>query len=475
MSLALRQTMRAREASFQGTKRRAAPPTAAEGLLLVWAALLGVQVSQDLVARFNIAVSDLVLATLLVVVVTDARLRAKAIALPVELSVFFATMVAALLVGMIVDASTLGYVPTDGWLNKGVGLVVLAATVACVRAVADTREAIGNLLGAFLLGAVGSAAIGIALWLGSSLLGQEARFAGFLLNANAAGLYYMLGMLLLFAEFGRTRFRFPATARIVSAILLGVTILLTFSVGALLGGLAGLGVLALGSPRRMRWPVTLALLAVLAFSLPAIGASLRPLSVEGDVFEQAAASRTNVAEPSILDAPLLLLGGVYSPDVIAAKGSSTFERLALDAIGIDLWTSDFGSAVFGIGLSAFPIKSGAFGGAIIHNTYLALAVDLGLAGILAQMVLLWYVLALALGLLRYADRSGAISLIAAFVLFLVWWAANEGLYQRSFWLLVASASVLVDVSRRAQGSVKHVRPIAVSTNTLLRLKAPRYD
>jgi Mrp family chromosome partitioning ATPase len=428
-------------------------PKLAESLLLTWAALLGVQFGAGFVSRFNVAISDFILAVLLVVVVADPKLRQKAFALPPLLLAFFGTMGVALTIGLVVDAWTIGYLPTDAWLNKALGLPVLAAVVGCVRAVADTRQSIMRLARALVLGAIVSCALAMALWLGGIaglLPRQEVRFSGFLTNPNGAALYYMVGILWLVAGFAGAPLGLPRPTRIVGALVLGLGCIFTISLSAVAGGLAAFVVLLLGL-RRGRRPAIFALLAIVVFSIPAILSAVSPAGVEGDVFQQAAASRQSQLRPdsSIFDAPLALLGNVYSSSVVAAKGSSVFERLVVDVLGLDLWTNDVPSVITGVGLGAFVIRTNAYGGTIIHNSYIWVAVELGIVGLIALLLLHSYLASVAVGLLRGVDRSIAVTIIATFLLFMVWWLFNEGLYQRAFWLHVAVASTLVQLARPA--------------------------
>jgi hypothetical protein len=440
----------------------------AVALLWAWAALLGVQLRQDFIPNFNVAISDFLLGALLLLVLLDPSLRRRALALPRRLVWFFVAMIVALAVGCLVDAATLGFVPREGWLNKWLGLAVLAAAVGCVRAVAPTRDAIHTLLRVALLGAIWSTGIGmvfVSVGPLAALLPCEVRFCGFLTNPNAAGLYYTLGLILVFGCFGGAPLGLGRRMRVAGAVLLGIGTIATISLSSLGGWFISFFVLTIGLPRR-RWSAGIVLGAVLLLTIPFANSVVAPATVQGDVYQQAALARSTAAEPSPFDAVLDAIGGPYASDAVAAKGASVFDRLALNALGLDLWSTDIWTVTFGLGLGAFPFYATAspFGlDNIIHNTYLWLLVELGIPGLVALVILLWYIAEVSVQLLRTPDRATAVTLIASIVLFMVWWQFNEGLYQRAFWLLLGAAGVLAE----------HARPLPSRDRAPQSVLAPR--
>jgi Mrp family chromosome partitioning ATPase len=430
--------------------RPRARPTVASWLLLVWAALLGVQLQQEFIPHFYVAVSDVVLIPLSAIVAIDPQLRRRALAMPTTLVWFFVAMACAVALGSLVDALTLGFVPREGWLNKGLGLAVLAASIACVRAIAATRESVHRVLGALAFGAIGSAGIAMLPYLDVGPLAdllpdRGVRFTGLLQDANAAGLYYTVALLLVFACIAGAPLGFGRWTRIGGTLLLGIVNVLTFSLSSFVAGLAAFSVLVAGLPGR-RWPAALALAIALVLTLPFLSAAVAPATAEGDIFERAAAARSAGAESALWTEQL---AGSRAAGAVAIKGASVFDRLAVLTLAFDLWTADLWTVPFGIGLGAFPVHSTVSPLAtvvIIHNTYLWLPIELGVVGLAALVLLLSYIAHVSIGLLRLADRTTAIALIASLVMFLVWWQFNEGLYQRSFWLLLGAAGVLAEIA-----------------------------
>ena len=116
------------------------------------------------------------------------------------------------------------------------------------------------------------------------------------------------------------------------------------------------------------------------------------------------------------------------------------DRLAFDLVALKLWLGSPGTALTGIGLDVFlQISPVLFGtSAIIHSTYVWLPVEMGLPGIVLLVafvyLLVWMGLALRRGVI---DRAIATSILGSLMVFGVWLAENEGLYQRSLWLMLA--------------------------------------
>jgi hypothetical protein len=421
--------------------------------MYVWAALLGIQLDQPFIPNFHLAISDFVLAFVLFLVMSDREAWRRALALPYRLGWFFSVLAIALTIGCLMDFVYYGFVPTDAWLNKGVGLGVLVAVVVCVRAAAYTRDALIGILKALLWGALASAVIAILVW-ASQLVpnAAAARFTGFLLNPNAAALFYTVCLLLLLGAAAGAPYAIgEKTARIAAIVVLGLTNIVSLSLSGLAGGVVGLGALVI-TLGRGRVPAAAGFLLASVLVLSTLQFVLAPLLTgsESDVFALTEAARSGAGKGSVDTGSgvLSVYQEAFASGSAQNKAASVFDRVAIDVVALDLWLTDPGTVFFGIGVGAFPLYAVATAIAtsvIIHNTYLWLLVEMGIPGVIAMGILLWYVAGLCLQLFRRVDRPTAAAITAAFACFLVWWLFNEGLYQRLFWLLIGVASVLVQL------------------------------
>jgi hypothetical protein len=442
----------------------------ARGSLYLWASLLGVQLTQPFIPNFNIALSDFVLAFCLLLVLTDRASARRALAMPARLGWFFAVLFVALVVGCVIDLAYYGEVPTDAWLNKGLGMFVLLAVVMCVRGVAHTREALISLFRALLIGGLVSATIAVGIWLSELGPGVADRFTGFLINPNAAALYYTICLMLILASVAGTPYAFGTTAmKIIGAAVLAVINVISISLSALAGAVFGFAVLVV-TLGRGRAPAVAGLLIAAVLGLSSLDFVLAPLgSGEGDAVELAQAARASAGTTAIDNGQGQILSVWRDQFVRGAasnKAQSVFDRVAIDVIAVDKWLNDPGTFVLGIGLGAYlltAIDAPVGLAAIIHNTYLWLLVEMGLPGAIALGLLLWYLAEVSRRLFQRVDRATASALCACFAYFLVWWLFNEGLYQRLFWLVVGVASVLVQL-----GPLWNARPVAARPRARIR-------
>lgn len=157
----------------------------------------------------------------------------------------------------------------------------------------------------------------------------------------------------------------------ISAMLLLVVILLTQSRGAFLGLLAGMGpaLLWMGLKRPVRLLVTAGILAlVIALVVPA------------SVWERLAGIEKLTNKETIADAD---------------EEGSAAERFEIQKVG---WRIFVDHPVFGIGLGAYPLANAMYAPQIgrkdTHNTYLNLAAEVGLPGVIIWLTcfgsVLWY-------------------------------------------------------------------------------------
>jgi O-antigen ligase len=131
---------------------------------------------------------------------------------------------------------------------------------------------------------------------------------------------------------------------------------------------------------------------------------------------------------------------------LAAEQNGATDRLALDVFALQLWLHDLGSALTGIGLGVFfaltPFT--AFGyPTVVHNTYLWLPVEMGLPGVVALIAFAYAAIWLLRACWRYHRGDFTTIAVGSFALFGTWGALNEGLYQRTLWLLFAVLSAVV--------------------------------
>src|SRR6266480_7719450 len=161
----------------------------------------------------------------------------------------------------------------------------------------------------------------------------------------------------------------------ISAILLLVVILLTQSRGAFIGLVAGMGPALIWSG--LKRPGRLLFFA-------GILALVIGLAIPASVWERLSGIEKLTSESTIAEADAL---------------GSAAQRLAIQKVA---WQIFVDNPVFGVGLGAYPLMNARYapelGISDTHNTYLNLAAELGLPGLV-----LWC--ALVLSVLRYAYRS----------------------------------------------------------------------
>jgi FtsH-binding integral membrane protein len=113
---------------------------------------------------------------------------------------------------------------------------------------------------------------------------------------------------------------------------------------------------------------------------------------------------------------------------------------------LKLWLADPTTTLAGLGLEVFFLITPAFAGtaSIIHSTYVWLPVEMGIPGVIALIAFLYAVLWVARGLTRNAvDRAPVVAVIGSLLVFLFWIAANEGLYQRTLWLMLGLGGAIL--------------------------------
>jgi O-antigen ligase len=251
-------------------------------------------------------------------------------------------------------------------------LLVVLIVVNALRTQGQLRFYLLFFLGCFVLFPVRGTLVSFAM--GNNVFGR-ALWNYIYNNPNdlAALSLLALGVALALA-FSLSRGTLARLGAIVSAILLLVVILMTQSRGAFIGLAAGMGPAFIALTLKRRGFLALALVGgvAIAFALPA-GVWQRLSGIE----------------------KLTSLSTIAEAD---AEGSAA-ERFEINKVA---WRIFSDSPVFGVGLGAYQhanaVYSPELGMKDTHNTYLALAAEVGLPG-----VLLWC--ALFGSVLRYAHRG----------------------------------------------------------------------
>lgn len=177
---------------------------------------------------------------------------------------------------------------------------------------------------------------------------------------------------------------------------------------------------------------------------PASGV-LAPGSAEGQ--EPPLTPLDNLPQPQVSATPRSSSeDALYVANAYLNNDAGIRARLALNNYALGLVLANPINVLGGIGVGTFFERSRAVLGydIIIHNTYVWLFVETGILGLVAFLGLLAVVLR---HLWRVVRKPGeyqalAIGMLAALAAMMVWMLANEGLYQRHFWVLIALADVL---------------------------------
>ena len=122
-----------------------------------------------------------------------------------------------------------------------------------------------------------------------------------------------------------------------------------------------------------------------------------------------------------------------------------------------MWLGSKTTAITGLGLGVFlQVSPQLFGTAvIIHNTYLWLPVEMGLPGIVALLAVLYAALWTCWYLVRdRTDIALTVGIVGPLLVFLMWIVANEGLYQRTLWMLLAVGAIVVRTRVSVRGHLE---------------------
>jgi hypothetical protein len=122
------------------------------------------------------------------------------------------------------------------------------------------------------------------------------------------------------------------------------------------------------------------------------------------------------------------------------------DRLAFNVVAVKLWLGSKTTTLAGIGLGVFlQVSPQLFGvGAIIHNSYLWLPVEMGVPGVIALLAVLYAMLWTCWLLVRTRiDKAVTVGIVGSLFMFLIWIGENEGLYQRTLWMVLALGAVAI--------------------------------
>jgi O-antigen ligase len=351
------------------------------------------------------------------VVLVALLCAAAAWALPRVRPPLSTTVAATVLVGLAALSTTWSVEPKTS-LEKAVSLGLLFATCAVLATAAASRP---DRIAAVLTGlVVGAAVVGL---LGLVVLAvdhghavQEAtyeaptRFQGFGQDPNTVGLLFALAVPLATWMFLRST---TARARIAATLVLALfagTIVASGSRGALVAGALGAGVVVVVSAPR-RW-----------FALTAVGAALvvgagitsipNPSSTSSPVQPTGAAAPK--PKPGYLDAEAQypLAADIGQP--LPGGGQPSVRRGLFATSGrLDAWGGALHEAArrpvaghgFGTEQDVFVDRYYRFVGGLPENSYLGLALQLGVVGLVALLALVWTLVAPGLRALRGPRRD----------------------------------------------------------------------
>lgn len=338
-----------------------------------------------------------------------------------RLVVAFGAMAAALGVGMIGAAETLGRVPAWAWAGRGLGLGLLAAYLVAAAFVLDAaglgdgrRRVVAGVVVA--VAAVTAAAIApvavfglTGIWVGMAR--PYEALTGFVENRNAFSLILLAALGLAFAAHRLWPARFGTTAIAAALAILGLALLFAGSRAALpIGAAMVLAALALGW---IGWRPAVAAAAVLAAYAALAWLAAMSWSPMGG------AGGLHVVAPAAV-------GGPDDP--------SNLERWR--SFG-EAWRLFLSRPLTGIGLGVFAEHQAATHGRalVVHNTVLWILTEMGALGALG-FGLAAFLLAAPLTArppdseTRIVRHAVLMILAAAAAMSLV----HELLYQRVVWL-----------------------------------------
>jgi hypothetical protein len=393
-------------------------------------------------------------------------------------------------------------------------VAIVVAIRACVRTIEDVKAFLRVFLvsGTVVTWIAAASDLFVPLAIG---LPPTQRFDGFLLNPSANAVFVAVILMIQIGSLvGGGIVKWPRSLQYANAFGLALLLLLTLSRSTWLAALGSLVLLTFVVLRDRPWlPVSIAIVLAVLSAQP-LTAAMAPVIAQFTqgrvgVFEREVApsstpppdigaildrpprpspvpptpepSRTPPSTPRAVTSPpsAATPSGAQSrtdpattvpPGPDPAKGTARYltdvqaigadrfggtDRVAFDVVALRLWLAGPLTALTGIGIGVFFLVSPVlFGTAvIIHSTYVWLAVEMGVAGIVALVALLVVAGRIVRGVTRPGvDRAVAVSVAGPLFVFFIWIAENEGLYQRTLWLTLALGSVLLSLRENDRGT-----------------------
>jgi hypothetical protein len=146
----------------------------------------------------------------------------------------------------------------------------------------------------------------------------------------------------------------------------------------------------------------------------------------------------------------------FSPGGSVMNVRGVLDRQAIQVVAWNLYTKNVRTVLLGIGMGTFMNESPKYLGfpLIIHSTFVWFLVELGPLGFAGLVWLCWRT---GVSLWRVsqsdaASRALGFGTLGAFAAMTVYWATNEGFYQRHFWIVLFVADRLWTLSRGRVGT-----------------------
>ncbi len=390
-------------------------------VVITWIVTIGIQFKiPDL---FNVAVADAFLPFLALWAVYLHFGRQRALTSTTKMMLAFVGMFVAW--GTLVVQLTLGEIPAWTLINKDLGVIGMIVAFAAITAICRDPGTLWSLAKAFILGAGVVNAIGLCIWTTHLLYGVTlyeeyagVRYNGLMVDPNAWCGYIAAAAVLQVAFLIKrdALHHLWLAGCVANTVLLVLGCILSSSRSGLLTLIVGL----------------LALVWILGINN--LGRSLAITSII------AAAASCAVA--------------FYGTEQIFGHLSSTGQiegRMWINAEAWKEYTASPWSVLGGNGVGSFISQSRPIFGleTQIHNTFLWLLVEGG------PCLLALFLIGAGIPLIRalklgssHNDFSGiAAGAAATLIGIMAWFMGIEGLYQRSFWILLALCDLSVIATR----------------------------
>jgi len=251
-------------------------------LFSIWLALLGLQLPVG-IQNFRFSPSDVALALLTVTILFRRSGQVRAVVTRPDLAVVaVGVLMLALAWGSLVAVVRVGTLVQEAWLNKDIGVFVLACTVIAIKTLVrgpdDVRIALRVVLTAGTvvtwLGLAGDIVTAIAE--GQPLASGVGRFSGFLLNPSSNGIFIAALVMLQLGSLRGRIVTWPRAVQLANCVGLVALLLATLSrstwLALLIVLIGAVVVIARERPREAAVPFALATLIAAAAAQPFVQA-----------------------------------------------------------------------------------------------------------------------------------------------------------------------------------------------------------